>query len=261
MGGDISVRSELGAGSKFHFNILIETEEGGDVTVTQIKKEALVLAPNQPIYRLLVVEDRETNRRLLVKLLDQLGFEVREAVNGHEAVDTYQRWKPHLIWMDMRMPIMNGREATKAIKSMTGAGSVPIIALTATAFEEDREEILLDGCDDFVRKPFRKSEISDILEKHLNVRFIYREDTRERDERVVITPEASTDIVKILSKQPTSWLEALQEATLRADVFLIHELIDQIRDKESNLADLLSELTERFDYNQILGLIQDAGEK
>ncbi len=78
----------------------------------------------------------------------------------------WERWKPHLIWMDMRMPVMDGYEATRRIKAAPSGQATVIIALTASAFEEDREQIMLEGCDDFVRKPFRKDEIYDMLAKH-----------------------------------------------------------------------------------------------
>ena len=92
----------------------------------------------------------------------------------------WERWEPHLIWMDMRMPVMDGYEATRRIKATTRGQATVIIALTATAFEEDREQILLEGCDDFVRKPFRKDEIYDMLAKHLGVRFLYEEEPAAR---------------------------------------------------------------------------------
>jgi CheY-like chemotaxis protein len=124
----------------------------------------LGLAPDQRAadgrpYRLLVVEDKETNRRLLVKLLESVGFEVQEAANGQQALEVWARWQPHLIWMDMRMPLMDGHEATQQIKATPQGQATVIIALTATAFEEDREQVLLEGCDGFVRKPFRTDEI------------------------------------------------------------------------------------------------------
>ncbi len=87
----------------------------------------------------------------------------------------WERWQPHLIWMDMRMPVMDGHEATQKIKATPKGQATVIIALTATVFEEDREQILLEGCDDFVRKPFRKDEIYDMLARHLGVRFLYEE--------------------------------------------------------------------------------------
>ncbi|MFC2053236.1 PAS domain S-box protein [Chloroflexota bacterium] len=259
MGGDITVSSKLGLGSQFSFYVIVGIAEVDEVLTAQPKREVLSLAPGQPVYRLLVVEDQETNRRLLLKLLEQVGFAVQEAINGQEAIDSWQRWEPHLIWMDMRMPVMNGREATKQIKSMPGGQSVAIIALTATAFDEDREQILLDGCDDFVRKPFRKSEIFDMLIKHLNVRFIYREESAQTIDAVELGTAISSEYVENLAMQSPEWIDELRQATQRADLYRILDLIAQIREQNPDLADVLSDFTDRYEYQKILSMIEEAG--
>jgi two-component system sensor histidine kinase/response regulator len=260
MGGDITVKSQLGVGSHFSFYMTVGSAEADEIQATQPRRNVIGLAPDQPVYRLLVVEDKENNRRLLVKLLEQLGFEVQEAANGQEAIDSWQHWDPHLIWMDMRMPVLDGREATRRIKSMPGGQSVAIIALTATAFDEDREDILLEGCDDFVRKPFQKHEIFDILEKHLDVRFIYVEEptsTTEDHEPDTTIPSEGVDN---LAKQSPEWIDELRQATLRADLFRILDLIGQIRQRNPDLAIILTDLTERYEYQKILRMIEEAGE-
>jgi PAS domain S-box-containing protein len=256
MGGEITAKSELGVGSKFSFSVIIGLAEAQELPSEQTKQEVLRLEPNQPVHRLLVVEDRETNRRLLVKLLEQLGFEVQEAADGHEAIDAWQRWEPHLIWMDMRMPVMNGREATRRIKAMPGGDAVSIIALTATAFDEDRESILLDGCDDFVRKPFRKKEITDILIKHLNVRFEYKDKTLPITEDFEIEPAKKSPDIQALLALPDEWVEELCLATKRADLHRILEQSDQIREQYPELARVLKDLAESYAYESILKLIE-----
>jgi CheY-like chemotaxis protein len=133
------------------------------------------LESGQPQYRILVVDDRLESRVLLVKLLTSVGFEVLEAVNGQEAIELWSSWEPHLIWMDMRMPVMDGYEATKRIKADLKGQATAIVALTASAFEEERSVVLSAGCDDFVRKPFRESVIFEKMAQHLGVRYIYAE--------------------------------------------------------------------------------------
>ncbi|MDH4138848.1 MAG: response regulator, partial [Anaerolineae bacterium] len=165
------------------------------------------------------------------------------------------------IWMDMRMPVMDGYEATRRIKATTKGQATVIIALTATAFEEDRERILSEGCDDFVRKPFREDEIFDKLAKHLGVRFVYEEQappaTAQPTDAVaplvdVLTPAA-------LAALPTGWVADLQQATIKADLNLILALIDQIRGQNPALADALADLARDFEYKKILTLIEQAG--
>jgi CheY-like chemotaxis protein len=260
MGGDIAASSELGRGSLFEFYVQVRLADAADLAMTGTKQRVLRLAPDQRApdgqpHRLLVVEDEETNRRLLVKLLVSLGFEVQEATNGQEALEVWEHWQPHLVWMDMRMPVMDGREATQRMKATSRGQDTVIIALTATAFEEDREQILLEGCDDFVRKPFRKDEIYDMLVKHLGVRLLYK----EAPAPPVPAEPAHPLSAQALAALPTDWLADLHRATTKADVHQILSLIDQVRDDDPALAGGLARLARTYQYRKILTLIEQAG--
>jgi CheY-like chemotaxis protein/HPt (histidine-containing phosphotransfer) domain-containing protein len=172
MGGIMHVDSTPGAGANFTFNIQARLAKASDVPTLQPQRRVVGLQPGQPSYRLLVAEDKWANRQLLVRLLAPLGFEVREAVNGQEAIACCKAWQPHLIWMDMRMPVMDGYEATKAIKASINPAPV-ILALTANAFEEDRLFALKIGCDDFIRKPIQSKIILEKVAEYLNVHYLY----------------------------------------------------------------------------------------
>jgi CheY-like chemotaxis protein len=119
----------------------------------------------------LVVDDTPTNRHLVVKLLELIGYNVREAANGAEAIALCHSWQPHIVLMDMRMPVMDGYEATRRIKAIAPQNSAIartiVIAVTASAFEEERTAILAAGCDDFIRKPFQKDILYSKIAKHL----------------------------------------------------------------------------------------------
>jgi CheY-like chemotaxis protein len=209
---------------------------------------------------LLIVDERAEARQLLVKLLEPLGFELREALNGQEAIEMWERWEPHLIWMDMRMPVMDGYEATRRIKATAKGRSTVIVALTAIAFEEDRERILSGGCDDFVRKPFREDEIFDVLAKHLGVCFVYEQilpATARPGEAAVSSVDALTPAA--LAALPAGWVVDLQRATIKADLNRILTLIDQIRGENAALADALADLARDFEYKKILRLTDQAG--
>jgi PAS domain S-box-containing protein len=256
MGGDILVSSELGQGSLFQFEVPVALVSAAEVEAARPRRRVVGLAADQGApdggsYRLLVAEDRETNRRLLVRLLGALGFEVREAANGQEAIEVWEGWRPHLIWMDMRMPLMDGHEATRRIKATPRGQATVIIALTATAFEEDREQILLEGCDDFVRKPFRDEQIYDMLAAHLGVRFVYEEEPPG--------PAPAALSVGALAALPASWLANLRGATTRADLSAILDLIDGIRERDAALAEALAILAGNYEYKKILTLIEQAG--
>ncbi|MBU0491755.1 MAG: response regulator [Chloroflexi bacterium] len=252
LGGDISVRSEPGKGSVFRFIAQVTPAAAADVHGDDERptRRVVGIEPGQPVYRILIAEDRETNRELLVKLLQPLGFEVREAVNGQEAVRIWDEWDPHLIWMDMRMPVMDGYEATRRIKATTKGQATVIIALTASAFEEDRAMILSEGCDDFVRKPFRESEIFDRLAKHLGVRLIYEDQARPHP----VQPAEAQDVLGpgSLAALPHDWVAALHQAATQADADQVLELVKQIQADHSPLAEALASLVQNYRFDVIM---------
>jgi signal transduction histidine kinase/DNA-binding NarL/FixJ family response regulator len=257
MGGDISVSSALGKGTLFRFDVRFQPADATDISTMQPEQRVIGLEPGQPAYRLLVVEDKEASRRLLVKLLEPLEFEVLEAANGQEGIEMWERWEPDLIWMDIKMPVMDGCEATRHIKTTQKGQQTIIIALTASAFEHDQSMIMSAGCDDLVRKPFRETEIFDKLAEHLGVRYIYARETEEGQPgpeepgRDVLSPDR-------LMALPSALVMALQRATIQAKFAEMIAVAGQIRIQDGPLADELQELIDNFAYDQILTLIEQA---
>jgi PAS domain S-box-containing protein len=261
MGGDITVDSVLGQGSVFTFDVQVELTKAAGVPAERPTRRVIGLEPGQAVYRLLVAEDRESNRTLLVRLLTSLGspplgFEVREAVNGQEAMQIWEEWEPHLIWMDMRMPVMDGHEATKQIKATTKGQATVIVALTASAFEEDRTIILSEGCDDFVRKPFREIEIFDKLVKHLGVRFVYEDIGEEETEEMVAQDTLTPTALTVL---PTDWIADLHQAALQADGDRVLGLVGQIRTQHAPVADALASLVSSYRFDVIVRTVEELG--
>jgi CheY-like chemotaxis protein len=259
MGGDLSLSSTVGKGTCFQFDIYVQAVQAPETQIARLKRRVVGLKPGQPVYRLLVVEDIEINRKLLVMLLQPLGFEIREATNGQEAITIWKEWEPHLIWMDMRMPVMDGREATKYIKATPQGQDTIIVALTASAFEEDRAAALAVGCDDFVRKPFREAAIFDILTKHIGVHFVY-EELGVEDQGSGIGEESAARVLD-LARLPAAWLADLHQATTEGDSDWMVTLIEQIQEQNPALAGALTQLAANFEHNQILALIQQATKK
>ncbi len=268
MNGDLIVNSEPGRGCVFKFEAQVEAVDADAVQTAQPTRRVLGLEAGQSAaggvpYRLLIVDDKEVNRRLMVKLLAELGsppagFEVREASNGQEAIDVWEEWEPHLIWMDMRMPVMDGYEAAQHIKSTIKGQATVIVALTASVLEEDRTVILSGGCDAFIRKPFRESEIFDALTKHLGVRFVYEE--IEKDEPKAAAERATstlphTELIARLAALPTDWLATLEQATILGDFNAISANIAQIHERDAALAKVLTELAHNFEHDTILDWI------
>ncbi|HJW95207.1 MAG TPA: response regulator [Thermoanaerobaculia bacterium] len=176
MGGDITVRSRRGEGTTFTFDI--ELPVATERVVKHEVKRVIGLAAGER-RRIAVVDDTRDNRTLLRKLLESVGFEVRDAANGQDAIELWRAWQPHLIFMDQRMPVMDGSEATRIIRDEERSGRTPIIALTASAFEHERQAILDNGADEFVVKPFAEETIFDVIARHVGVRFIYEDERAE----------------------------------------------------------------------------------
>jgi len=181
---------------------------------------------------------------LLRKLLEMVGFEICEAVNGLEAVTLAKEWHPHLIWMDIRIPVMNGLDATRKIKAEDK--SIRIVALTAHAMEEERREILEAGCDDFIRKPWRDTEIFESLTKHLGISFKYSEDYEED----YIEPDLSE-----IGNLPHELLEDLRHVAELLNKQRCLDVIERVREISVELYDTLRLMIENRHYKKLLEIL------
>jgi len=251
MKGDIKVKSRPSQ-TVFSFDVQVTLGQHENVLKVEEKRRVIGLKPGQPIYRLLVVEDKIENRTLIVQLLTLVGFEVREATNGQEGIEMWRSWQPHLIWMDMRMPVMDGFEAVKQIKADPKGKNTIIIALTASVFDHDRKAILSTGCDDFVMKPFRESTIFEKLTQHLNVQFTYDALPTPADPEPALTAVSLADF-------PSQWRIDLQKACVAVNKKRVMELINEIRPQHQALAESLDTLVTTYNFNKILSLIQPIG--
>lgn len=255
MGGEMTVRSQVGYGTIFKFDINVSVVDKSQIESKQTTRRVIALEPNQPRYRILIVDDKSSNRLLLIKLLNPLGFEIEEASNGKEAIEIWDSWEPHLIWMDMRMPVMDGYEATKHIKASTKGQATAVIALTASVLEEERAVVLSTGCDDFIRKPFREAEIFHAMHKHIGVRYVYEDSTHDSS----IAKEAQQNVLTAaaIAALPVEWVANLQEAIPQGDLDLIATITEQIRTQNAPLANAINSCIGNFEYDKILRLIAD----
>ncbi|MDM9582555.1 ATP-binding protein [Nostoc sp. GT001] len=341
MGGDISVSTTPGVGSTFAFDVQIALTCPREIPINQIKSQIRALAPSEKVYRILVVDDSKESRILLVKILTSLGFEVNEATDGSEAIASWESWQPHLIFMDMRMPVMDGYEATRIIKAReighgtantsrrfpklkqlvssgsqylgeeltdSGEGEVLkvvrkessaaettgviendtsgastlrsrptalappydfsrtmpdpsntntiIIALTASAFEEERQKILSIGCDDFIRKPFKQEVLLEKLSKHLGLKYTNQLETTN----TVVVDQATQIFVSVaellghLSQMSPEWLQQIHYAAASCSDELILELLKQIPSDNAQVFQVLRDLANNYQFEKIMEL-------
>jgi signal transduction histidine kinase/CheY-like chemotaxis protein len=248
LGGTIGVTSQNKEGSTFYFELPVKVaNEPLRFEENSLQGNVVGLAEGEPSYRLLIAEDQKENRLLLHKLLEPLGFELREAVNGEEAVHINDEWKPHLIWMDIRMPIMSGLDASRHIRASQNGKDVKIIALTAHALEEERLEMLNAGCDDFIRKPYRDSEIFDALHRYLGVNFIYAK--KQRPQKAQESLEAYESA---LGKLPIEIRKELFGALELLDENICLAVIDKISSIDEQLAKTLQQMVRNMQYKKLL---------
>ena len=263
MGGDITVSSTPDLGSKFAFDIQIRLADPTDVKMLKPQKKVIGLAPDQPEYRILVVDDRADNRLVLVRLLSSIGLLVREAENGQEAVAVWEDWQPQLIWMDMRMPVMDGYEATKQIKAHPLGKTTVIIALTASAFEEERKCILAAGCDDFMPKPFEANILFAKMEEFLGIRYVYEEpfdtnDTKLEKESEISGVSSNQSVESQLGQMPREWVEKIYNAAQECCDDKIIQLIEEIPREFARASQNLTTLAQNFLFDDIIELAKSA---
>jgi PAS domain S-box-containing protein len=260
MGGNLAVSSRLGQGSLFKFAIPVELADPIQSQESFTQKRVIALAPDQPRYRILIVDHNQDNRQLLAKLLSNVsspasGFELRKANNGEEALEVWASWQPHLIWMDLQMPVMDGCEATRRIRQAESGdpkaeSRTVIIALTASTLEEEGAKTRAAGCDDLLDKPFRDATIFEIIHKHLGVRYIYE----EQDASAITPLETEKLTFAALSDLPGAWIVDLHYAASVADGDMALALIEQIEASHTPLAEALAALVNNFQFDKLADL-------
>ena len=252
MGGDIKVRSTLNQGSTFICEVLLSLASSVNIIAPETTRTVIGLEPGQPTYRILVVEDLGKNSQLLVRLLESVGFEVCVAENGNEAIALWSEWHPHLILMDIQMPVMDGYEVTRQIRGRSAGKDVVIIALTAYAFEKDYITTIQAGCDDHITKPFLETALFNKMAQYLGVRYRYREEVLPGlDEQTLLHKSLTAKDLQLMSLE---WIIQVHEAALDLNDAKLYNLIVQIPKQEQFLADALKYLVDNFQFEAIADL-------
>ena len=249
MGGDITVSSQVGKGSVFVISLPLKEGEAQAVQAHDQPRHVLRLQPGQAPCRVLIADDVEDNRQLLAQLLAPVGFEIRLAANGAEAVQGFEEWQPHLILMDFRMPVMDGHEAIRVIRTMRSGKEPKIIAVTASAMDENRQDLIAIGADDFISKPFRETDLFQKIHAHLGVAYDYAEIPT-----VVPSGEGTALTTESLADWPEDLIQPMREAVITADLDQLLARIQDVETRDPRVARALRGLAEDFQYQKLLDL-------
>ena len=257
-GQTLWVESEVKKGTTFRFT-LAPTCSQKDSPISPV----MAIEPNGVThdfsqYRMLVVDDVPANRQFLINLLSPFGFRFREANNGQEAIDIWEHWHPHLIWMDIRMPVMNGYDAARQIKTSTNGKGTTIIALTASISEDEYATVFAVGYDNLLRKPFKETDIFNMIQCYLGVSLNVergksqaKEGSTQDDIKTVLTPEA-------IAALPEAWRDDLLYVAKVFELSMAKELIQRIREDNQPLADALETLVYNYEFERLRELCEQA---
>ncbi|MGB7249644.1 MAG: DAHL domain-containing protein [Phormidesmis sp.] len=252
MGGEMVISSQIGVGSRFCFFIRVAVARTVPAMLT--RRPVVGLAPGQSTYRVLVVEDMPKNRQLLTDLLTPIGFEVAEACNGLEAIEICQQWHPHFVWMDLRMPVMDGYEATRQIKA--GENSPSVVALTGSVFKQEEQTALNAGCDAFVCKPFRTEVIFEKMAEFLGVQYLYALTETSAAINQSDSPDVGPLTKRDLQAMPPEWIAQLHQAATRVNSKEIYRLLEVVPPEQVKIANFIGRLVENFCFEEIFNLTE-----
>lgn len=252
MGGSMAVTSTFGKGTTFRFEIPVREGTEEQVKPREAKRRVLRLKPGQGEIRILVADDRDTNRQLLTRLLGTVGFATREAVNGEDALRMIREWKPRVVLMDMTMPVMDGYEATRVIKSTPELKNTAVIAVTASAFEEDRRRIFTAGADGYLSKPFKEEDLFENIRLLTGADFLY--DEAEAPERAPDREEDSSRMHRTVAALAPELVSQMRDAVESADMDLFNELAGQLAAEHPDFTRWVQQMAARYEYEALIEL-------
>lgn len=249
MEGEIGVTSQLGRGSCFRFALPVAIGAAVALNTPARSPRVRRVSPDGPAPRVLVVDDRDTNRDLLCRMLNELGFVTREAGNGAEALEAFTEWAPQVVLIDLVMPVMDGREAIRRIRKMPERGAdVALIALTASTLDDEKMKVLADGANAFLRKPFREEELLEEIRRHTEVTFEYDSESIGGTAEMELS---HAQAVEALAALPQDLVAALKHVLLRGAVGEAKSLAEQIRRYQPPLADHLLQRAREYRLNEL----------
>lgn len=248
MNGEIHAESQYEQGSIFKFYVMVKPLEKFDVAIESDVSKMFLASHCMP-FRVLVVDDQQENRSVLSELLSSVGFDVLEKSNGKEAIDACLSWRPQVVLIDIRMPVLDGFEAIRSIRKMIEKDEVYIIGLTASIDAKDKSHVIEAGANDVLNKPFNIVQLFSTLSKIKGVEYVYENPIKPSVEKVIVASSKKGEIIphEILSKM----LDAIQEGNM----VVIRRCIESISEIDAELAHELSFHAKKYDYDYLMSII------
>ncbi|MES2766007.1 MAG: PAS domain S-box protein, partial [Bacteroidota bacterium] len=242
MGGHISVDSTVGQGSTFTFSVEFEIPRKKAEEVQE--KEPNVIGIKGTAPKILIVDDVESNQLVVRTFLEPIGFTCAVANEGRSALIIAEQFQPDIVLMDLLMPVMSGYEAIKALRNMPSLSNIPVIAITASGFENKREEVLSIGFNEYIRKPFRAYELFGAIAKVLDIEYIYGDEGESDSESALHQQHvpAVSAIIKAINELPEPPRIALIDAIEIQDFETIIGTLESMKKNGTDVSEPVNEL-------------------
>ncbi len=255
LGGDITIRSTINEGSCFIFTVRYQAGDSAAITEAEPGRR-IVGIKNGITPKVLIVDDREVNRDILIRMLGPLGFTVKEASGGDEALELTKSWEPDLLLLDLIMPGINGRDVIKALKKNPQFSAIKIIVITASALEMEKKEILALGADSFIRKPFREISVLNEIQALFGLEYNYAYDEEKNEnENSILSGEELAERLLLLSEDTRARFE---NALIKGDIEEIKSSIQIIKQMDMDLAQQIKYMADDFEFNSLIKILKKA---
>ncbi|MEI8243040.1 MAG: PAS domain S-box protein, partial [bacterium] len=255
MGGDITARSQPGKGSNFRFSFLAGIVPPGTGRAEDAPRRVLRLSPSEPPRAILVVDDDANNRIMLGAMLRLVGYQVREAASGYAALALLQTWRPDAVLMDLRMPDMDGVETMRRAHALCAPQALPVLIVTAEGLPNERDALLTGGAAGYISKPLRESELLEELRRVLHVAYEYSRDAGPADTHAAADTHA---VVQLLASRSAEERQLLRQAVRRGDIAMLRRVLAACAAGAPAIAAHLQQLTARYDYEEVIRLLETA---
>jgi CheY-like chemotaxis protein len=253
MGGKLSVQSTIGKGSLFWFEMNFPEISG--FIPKDLPYKHKIRGYKGERRTVLITDDKPENRSVLVDMLLPLGFDTFEAENGQECVDKALQHRPDVILLDIRMPVMDGFEAVRRLRTLEEVRDITIIAVSASVFEERRKQILRAGCDAYLAKPFEEEDLLHMLQRYLHLEWIYTENLGESMDMSTSEDLQPGQFAELPSEHVNNLIAFAERGSL-TKILTELDIIECLNAEYAQTVQQLRSLTKRFQFDDIITFLK-----